>query len=414
MLEPSRPARADSPVIGVAPSLESAVVGRDASFLAEDYLRCRPQIEAAVAGRRVLVVGGAGSIGAMAAELLCAFQPAALHVLDVNENGLAELVRDLRSRGLAPEELRALPLDYGSPVVERLLRESPRYDVVMNFAALKHVRSEKDVYSLLQMIDTNVVKHATFLGWLARSGHTGRYFAVSTDKAANPTSLMGASKRLMEDVVFAGPAAVTTSARFANVAFSNGSLLQSFLLRLAKRQPLAVPRETRRYFISVREAAEICLLATAVAPSGHVLVPRLDPETDLQPLERIAAATLGHFGFEPALYEDVADALARVPEDMAAGRYPLVLTPLDTSGEKPYEEFWGEDESAREVGLKHLLAVEHVPPPAEALSAALRRLAGLVAEPTRAADKADVVETIGSVVPTFRHRETGRSLDDRA
>jgi FlaA1/EpsC-like NDP-sugar epimerase len=414
MADRRRDPRVDIPLAGVTPSLEAAVVGRDASFLAEDYLAGRPTIEAAVTGRRVLVVGGAGSIGAMATELLCAFHPVALHVLDVDENGLAELVRDFRSRGLAPPDLRALPLDYGSPVVERLLRESPPYDLVMNFAALKHVRSEKDVYSLLSMIDTNVVKHATFLGWLARDRHAERYFAVSTDKAANPTSLMGASKRLMEDVVFASPAAVATSARFANVAFSNGSLLQSFLLRLAKRQPLAVPRDTRRYFISIREAGEICLLAAAVARHGHVLVPRLDPETDLQPLERVAAATLRHFGFEPALYEDVAAAFPRVPDEMTAGRYPLVLTPLDTSGEKPYEEFWGEDESPLEVGLKHLLAVPHVPPPPETLSVALRRLAGLVAEATRAADKADVVETIGRVVPTFRHRETGRSLDDRA
>ena len=398
----------------VDPVLERLVLGRSASLFADDYSRCRPRIEAAVSGRRILVVGGAGSIGAMTAELLCQFQPAALHVLDVNENALAELVRDFRSRGIAPPDLRALPLDYGSPITERLLRDAPRYDVVMNFAALKHVRSEKDVYSVLQLLDTNVVKHARFVGWLARHRHAERYFAVSTDKAATPASLMGASKRLMEDVVFAGASAVRTSARFANVAFSNGSLLQSFLLRLAKGQPLAVPRDARRYFISLREAGEICLIAATAAPSEHVVIPRFTPEADLRPLELIAEQTLRHFGFEPALYEDVEPAVEGLPDEVAAGRYPLVLTPLDTSGEKPYEEFHGPDEPLVEIGLADLLAVGPVKARPEALSAVVERLAALIADPTRATDKADVVEAIGGVLPDFRHRETGRSLDDRA
>jgi FlaA1/EpsC-like NDP-sugar epimerase len=398
----------------VDPALERLVLGRSASAFADDYARCRSPIDAAVSGRRILVVGGAGSIGAMAAELLCAFQPAARHVLDVNENGLAELVRDFRSRGIAAPDFRTLPLDYGSPITERLLRDAPRYDVVMNFAALKHVRSEKDVYSVLQLLDTNVVKHARFVHWLARHGHAERYFAVSTDKAASPASLMGASKRLMEDVVFAGQSAVRTSARFANVAFSNGSLLQSFLVRLAKGQPLAVPRDTRRYFISVREAGEICLIAATAAPSDHVVIPRFTPEADLRPLEHIAVQTLRHFGFEPALYEDVEAAFRRVSDEMARGRYPLVRTPLDTSGEKPYEEFHGPDEPLVEIGLPHLLAVGPVKGRPEAVSAVVERLAALIDDPTRATDKSDVVEAIGGVIPDFRHRETGRSLDDRA
>lgn len=413
MSDRTRARRPDMPPT-VDPALERLVLGRSASLFADDYSRCRSRIEAAVSGRRILVVGGAGSIGAMTAELLCEFQPAALHVLDVNENGLAELVRDFRSRGIASGDLRALPLDYGSPITERLLRDSPRYDVVMNFAALKHVRSEKDVYSVLQLIDTNVVKHARFVGWLARYGHAERYFAVSTDKAATPASLMGASKRLMEDVVFASAIVGRTSARFANVAFSNGSLLQSFLLRLVKRQPLAVPRETRRYFISVREAGEICLIAATAAPSDHVVIPRFTPEADLRPLELIAVQTLRHFGYEPALYEDVERALQGVPDEMAGGRYPLVLTPLDTSGEKPYEEFHGEDEPLVEIGLPHLLAVGPVKRRPEALSAVVERLAALISDPTRATEKTDVVEAIGGVIPDFRHRETGRSLDDRA
>ncbi len=413
MSRPSRDPRDGIPPVA-ASSLEATVLRRNTSFLAADYLRCRPEIEAAVSDRRVLVIGGAGSIGAMATEFLCEFRPAALHILDINENGLAELVRDFRSRGLAARDFRALPLDFASPIVERFLRDSKPYDLVMNFAAVKHVRSEKDVYSVLHMLDTNVVKHVDFIGWLGRYGHAGRYFAVSTDKAANPTSLMGASKRLMEDLVFAAPVAVATSARFANVAFSNGSLLQSFLLRLAKRQPLAVPRDTRRYFISAREAAQICLLAATATPGQHLLVPRFDSENDLRPLELIAVQTLQHFGFEPLFHDDVGLALRSVAEAMAQGRYPIVLTPLDTSGEKSYEEFMGEDESAVEIGFRHLLAVRHEEPQPEIVAAAVRRLATIIADPAHATDKADVVATIGGVVRGFRHRETGRNLDDRA
>jgi FlaA1/EpsC-like NDP-sugar epimerase len=412
------PRPSPDPRAGIVPvaasSLEATVLGRSMSFLAGDYLRCRSEIEVAVSDRRVLVVGGAGSIGAMVTELLCEFRPVALHILDINENGLAELVRDLRSRGLASPDFRALPLDFGSPVVERLLRDSKPYDLVMNLAAVKHVRSEKDVYSVLKMLDTNVVKHVEFMGWLGRYGHAGRYFAVSTDKAANPISLMGASKRLMEDLVFAGPAAVATSARFANVAFSNGSLLQSFLFRLAKRQPLAVPRDTRRYFLSAREAAQICLLAATATPGRHVVVPRFQPENDLRPLELIAVQTLQYFGFEPLYQDDVGLAFQSVGEAMARGQYPLVLTTLDTSGEKSYEEFLGEGESAVEIGFRHLFATTREKPSAEMVSAAIRRLAKMISDPTFATEKADIVATIASVVPGFRHRETGSSLDDRA
>jgi FlaA1/EpsC-like NDP-sugar epimerase len=410
---PGRSGSAELPAVPGS-QLESVVLGRYLSFFADDYSLRRPEVEAVVSGRRVLVVGGAGSIGATAVELLCGFQPLALDVLDRDENGLVELVRDLRSRGVATGDLRALPLDYGSPIVERLLRDSPRYDLVMNFAALKHVRSEKDVYSALQIVDTNVLTHLRFVRWLERYGHADRYFAVSTDKAANPTSLMGATKRLMENVVFSAAASVATSARFANVAFSNGSLLQSFLLRLAKRQPLAAPRNTRRYFISRREAGEICLLAAAVPPSGHVVIPRLDPEIDQRPLELIAAQTLQYFGFEPAVYDDVHEAYRQVPAEMARGRYPIVLTPLDTTGEKPYEEFCGEGESLLEIGLAHLLALRPVTAPAETLAAAIGQLEAMVADPTHALEKARIVEVIGRVVRGFHHHETGRSLDDRA
>ena len=262
--------------------LDVLVTGRKHSLFEPDMDANAAVLGEAIRGRRVLVLGGGGSIGSITTRILLNYGPKAVHVVDQNENCLAELVRDLRGRpeGLCEVDFRTFPIDYGSPIMERLLNEAERYDVVMHFAALKHVRSEKDLHSAMQMLDTNVVRHIRFKQWLARNDHGRIYFAVSTDKAANPTSLMGASKRLMEDVVFgvaAEHATSTTSARFANVAFSNGSLLQSFLQRLEKRQPLAVPRETRRYFISHREAGELCMLAALRIPDQHVAFPKLDP-----------------------------------------------------------------------------------------------------------------------------------------
>lgn len=397
--------------------LEARVLSRDESRFATDFARARPQLDQALRGRRLLVVGGAGSIGSATVALLADFAPACLHVADLSENYLAELVRDLRGReqGLLVDDFRALPLDYGSPIMRRFLAEAAPYDAVLNFAALKHVRSEKDAFSLLQMLDTNVVRHVRFKRWLEEYGHGARYFAVSTDKAANPTSLMGASKRLMEDVVFdvAVPAnGAATSARFANVAFSNGSLLQGFLVRLAKGQPLAAPKDTRRYFVSQRESGEICTLAALAAPAGHVVYPKLDPEKQLVLLEHVAIAVLEWAGFEPEYHDDEQRARAAVNEARARGRWPLLLTPLDTSGEKPYEEFLAEGETNVEIGFDSLAALRHVLGRGAELGT-FDRLAALIEEPGRTVAKAEIVELLAAAIPGLSHRETGRSLDQR-
>jgi len=364
----------------------------------------------------VLVTGGAGSIGSATIELLLSYAPAAVHVIDLAENGLVELVRDFRSRPrpLVTGELRLLPIDYGSTATQRLLQCEAPYDLVLHFAAHKHVRSEKDVPSILQMLDTNVIKMRRFLLWLAQHGHGKRWFAVSTDKAANPTSLMGASKRLMEHVLFStslGRAEVA-STRFANVAFSNGSLLQGFLFRLARRQPLAVPRDVRRYFVSSREAAEICLLSAAVAPHNHITFPRLDPRQHLRPLVEIALSLLEFLELRPNLYDDQAKACAAVSKDLQRGRYPVLITPLDTSGEKPYEEFVASDESPAEAGFFALHAVRYVPPPMP-LDDVLSFIETITTNSSTFVEKSDIARRLASILPGFRHIETGRGLDDR-
>jgi len=399
------------------PRLDEIATGRRHSLFDADISARAGDLAGGIEGRRVLVLGGAGSIGAASVQLLLAYQPAAVHIVDVAENALAELTRDLRSRGgpAITAELRFLPLDFGSAAMERLLRGERRYDLVLHFAAQKHVRGEKDLPSLLQMLDTNVLKTRLLLRWLDAYGHSARCFCVSTDKAANPTSLMGASKRLMEQLLFraAGDFEAATAARFANVAFSNGSLLQSFLIRVSRRQPLAVPRDARRYFISAREAAQICLLAAIMAPTCSTVFPRLDPKEHLRSLVDVAQATLAHLGFRAAPYEDPEAARAAVEREVERGGYPVLMTALDTAGEKPYEEFVSTGEVASEIGLQALCAVRHDGPPARELDAVLEFLERAVSDAHVPLSKAEVVAALAKVIPGFEHVETGRSLDDR-
>jgi len=397
-------------------ALGALVTRRAQSQFAADIAARQVDLHAAIAGKRVLVVGGGGTIGSATTALLTDLEPSCLHVIDQSENYLAELVRELRGRprGLAVSDFHTLPIDYGSAVMGRFLAEAKPYELVLNFAALKHVRSEKDVYSLLQMLDTNIVKHVRFKRWLAEFGHAQRYFAVSTDKAANPTSLMGASKRLMEDVAFdvASSGRMVTSARFANVAFSNGSLLQGFLARLEKSQPLAVPRDTRRYFVSQQESGEICLIAALLGQPGRVFFPLLDSRTELQMLDSVAERVLHRAGYRAEIFHDEAQARAAVSELSRRGVWPVLLTPLDTSGEKPYEEFVGEDESAVPAGFESLGALRHAAA-SDRLTEVIDRLDHAINHVNDRIDKPAIVALIQSLIPTFAHRETGKNLDDR-
>jgi len=400
--------------------LSVLATGRATSLFQGDLEARRTELAGQISGRRILVIGGAGSIGSSTIRQLSEFGPACLHVVDQSENNLAELVRDLRSRptGLPIHDLLPLPLDFGSRHMDRFLRSQAPYDHVLNFAALKHVRSEKDVCSTLQMLDTNVLKTARLLRWLSDRGGTSRFFSVSTDKAANPVNLMGASKRLMECVMFSGEAfpgtgLQVTSARFANVAFSDGSLLHGWLRRMEKGQPFAVPVATRRFFVSLEEAGQICLLAAFLPPASHIAIPRLAPDTDLHDLETVARRVIAHFGLVPRAYTDEAEARLKVADDRRDGAYPLLLTPLDTNGEKAFEEFVGDGEISVEVGLGQLAAVPFAPAPAGAVGRFLENLEALVLAPEREVTKNDIVLAVRDVVPQFAHVETGKGLDSR-
>jgi FlaA1/EpsC-like NDP-sugar epimerase len=399
--------------------LSSLVTGRSADLFLPDMELCSEGIRENIFGARILVIGGGGSIGSATVRLLTQFGPRALHVVDQGENKLVELVRDLRSSAddFPVADFRTFPVDYGSPLMHRFLAEMDSYELVFNFAALKHVRSEKDAYSLLQMLDTNVIKAANFLGWLAEKSPECKYFCVSTDKAAKPASLMGASKRIMEHLIFSGEVVPelrshVTSARFANVAFSDGSLLDSFLKRLQSRRPLAVPRDTRRYFISLSEAGQICLIAAVSAPHRHVLISRLDRSKDLRDLESVACAILQNIGYEPQFYEEAAEAKANFEHDIKKGRYPLLLTDRDTSGEKPFEEFVAEGEKVVEIGLPNLFAVLYVPQRGSLL-VFLETIRKLISDPHAPVNKSDIADLISEVVPELSHITSDKNLDDR-
>lgn len=417
--------------------IAQAVTGRRESLFAGDVRSARQELKERLDGKRVLLVGAAGSIGsATLMELLDVTTPQTVAVLDPSENNLAELVRSVRNRAMPfTGELIVQPLDYGSALAAIFLAEQKPFDVVLSFAALKHVRSERDHFSTVRMLEVNLLKADHFLAALRRSKEQARaqVFFVSTDKAANPVGIMGASKRAMELLLWAhtrsealhaplsgdaAPLAHVTTARFANVAFSDGSLPWAFLQRLEKHQPLAAPGDIRRYLVTPREAGQLCLLAGVATPHGHVVIPRLDPEKDQATFVDLAKATLQDFGLTPVVHQDPASALAAVATELPQQRYPLLVTSSDTSGEKEYEEFvaQGEHELAHPRGLTRLGAIAA---PTQVDLAALRRLLGVLDRAVQARDprdipsKADIAGALAGIVLGFHHRETGKSLDGK-
>lgn len=408
-----------------ATPLYAIATGRPDSLFDADIALVEENLRHAIDGKRILVVGGAGSIGSSTVLQLVKRMPSAVHVIDQNENGLAELVRQLRSRPFdwSVEDFQALPLDYGSSASRHFLQSQPAYDLVLNFAALKHVRSEKDPFSTLQMFETNLVKQARLMTWLAERGFAGRLFTVSTDKAANPSSMMGATKRVMEHVLFNSSAAHAlkgpkSSARFANVAFSNGSLLQGFENRLARGEPLAAPVDTRRYFVSLAESGQICAIASALVPDMSIVIPKLNPDEHLLLLQEIAERFLKWHGFSPAPYQDEKSACANVEQERSRGRWPLLLTPLDTAGEKPYEEFTTADERRRDLGLPNLEAVEYASADQAAIDRVVCEVCKLLDDPKTVAStlsKEHLKDIIALVEPEFlkTHRDSKTYLDQR-
>ena len=316
--------------------LLSRILKRSGSMFAEDLESHRAQIEACIRGARIMVIGAAGSIGSAFVRQLVAFRPAALHLVDISENNLVEVVRDLRSALISlPEDFKTFAVAMGSLEFDRLLDAERAYDYVINFSALKHVRSEKDPFSLMRMVHTNVEAVKALLDRLVGTS-TRKHFSVSSDKAANPANIMGATKIFMERVLLNYADRIPFStARFANVAFSDGSLLHGFLQRLAKGQPFAAPYDVRRYFISHEEAGQLCLLSCFLGENRDIYFPKLDEGSDLLTFAEIAVMVLEAHGFEPDLCASEEEAKEKLIRDRnhINQTHPHPNPPLEGEGE---------------------------------------------------------------------------------
>ena len=390
------------------------VTKRPSSMFKPDIEANRDALTKKIKGKTVLVIGGAGSIGSSFIKAILPFKPAALVVVDTNENALAELTRDLRStKGMyVPSDYIPYPMDFASPVFEKMFRNRGGFDIVGNFSAHKHVRSEKDIYSVEALLQNNVL-HAKLLLDLLSEYPPEEYFCVSTDKAANPVNIMGASKRIMEDVIFSySDKFPVKTARFANVAFSNGSLPAGFLARLQKLQPLSAPSDVRRYFVSPEESGQICLLSCILGENRAIFFPKL-AEAQMMTFDAIGTALLKAHGYEVLECSSDEEAIDKA-EELKKGSllYPVHYAVSDTSGEKPFEEFVTDTETADMDRFLSLGVITGKDIPDR------KRVENLFSDLNAAFDKEtttkeEIVAIMREYLPSFEHIETGKSLDSK-
>jgi len=390
----------------------ATLLGRDENLFAADLASHERELSEVVKESSFLVVGGAGSIGQAMVKEIFKRSPRALHVVDLSENNLAELVRDIRSSlGYIEGELRALPLDCGGPELDAFVR-SRDYDYVVNLSALKHVRSEKDPYSLMRLIRVNVL-NAVALGEISRASGARKYFTVSTDKAANPVNMMGASKRIMEKFLMRISIEVPVSlARFANVAFSDGSLLDGFLHRIRKGQPLSAPDDVRRYFMTLEESGVLCLLSTVFGENRDIFFPKTDLLLPPSTFAELAEKLLRLLGYEAVPCSSEEEARRRARDLITTGRWPCYFFTSDTSGEKDLEEFYTGGERLQMDRFEAIGVISNEPVfEADVLERFERRIDQLLRAGTWT--KRDLVELFDASIPEFEHHETFKYLDDR-
>ncbi|MFW6012129.1 MAG: polysaccharide biosynthesis protein [bacterium] len=389
------------------------MIGRRRPLFEGDLAEAEQELTDRIRSSSFLVLGGAGSIGHAVVKELFRRGPRRLHVVDISENNLVELVRDLRSSlGYIEGDFRTLALDGTSPELRYFVQNAPPYSHVLNLAAMKHVRSERDPYTLMRMVCTNVLMTAATMD-LAIERRAQRYFAVSTDKAVNPTNAMGATKRVMELLLAARSDRIgVSSARFANVAFSDGSLLHGFGLRLAKRQPLSAPEDVLRYFITAHEGAILCLMACLLSENRECFFPAPGDDFEATSFRRIAEKYLEGRGYHAHPCASEEEARDRVEELAAQGEWPCYFFRSDTTGEKILEEFRSPDEAVslerfREIGVVQWQRPQDSAP----LEVFLKRIESL--RGTGGWGRSDILRAWEDIVPEFHHRETGKFLDDR-
>ncbi len=390
-----------------------SLIGRKTELFNEDVQANCLDLEKLVSDSRFLVIGGSGSIGQAVTREIFKRDPKALHVVDISENNMVELVRDLRSTvGYGSGEFKTFAVDCGSVEFEALMKAEGPYDYVFNLSALKHVRSEKDPYTLMRMIMVNVFNTVKTLR-MAKDMGAKKYFCVSTDKAANPVNMMGASKRIMEMFLMRESLTQEISmARFANVAFSDGSLLHGFNQRFAKKQPFSAPNDVRRYFVTPQESGELCLLSGLLGNNRDIFFPKLSEKLHLITFSEIAVRYLRERGYEPYECESEDEARDRAEELIANNQWPCYFFKSDTTGEKDFEEFFTDAEDLDMERFETVGVIRNQPVFDEAkLNEFMKGIEALREKGTWG--KEDIVKLYFSLLPEFAHKETGKYLDQR-
>lgn len=389
------------------------MIGREKSLFYPDIVKHAQEIENIVKNSKFLVVGGAGSIGQAVVREIFKRGAKKLDVVDISENNLVELVRRLRSEfGYTTSDFNTYAIDVGSLEFEFLLSSNDEYDFVLNLSALKHVRSEKDAFTLMRLLDTNIIKSLELMQ-KACMGRNNKYFCVSTDKAANPANIMGASKRIMEMALISNIKDNSLSmARFANVAFSDGSLLHGFNQRFLQQQPITAPSDVLRYFLSPQEAGELCLMSAVLGKNMELFFPKLRESLDLIKFSDIALKFIEHNGYKPHICSSEEEARNAAKVIISNGEWPCYFFKSDTTGEKQFEEFYTENEDVNLISYDSVGIVK-VDQGENAL-AVDEFLAGFNEFRKRKKwSREKLITLVKECVPEFNHVETGKFLDQR-
>ena len=389
------------------------LIGRTDALFTQDIAHHEAELSRIVSDSRFLVLGGAGSIGQAVTKEIFKRNPKKLHVVDISENNMVEVVRDIRSSfGYIDGDFQTFALDIGSIEYDAFIKADGQYDYVLNLSALKHVRSEKDPYTLMRMIDVNVFNTDKTIQQSIDAG-VKKYFCVSTDKAANPVNMMGASKRIMEMFLMRKSEEIAIStARFANVAFSDGSLLHGFNQRLLKNQPIVAPNDIKRYFVTPQESGELCLMSCIFGENRDIFFPKLSEALHLISFADIAVKYLKQRGYEPHLCDSEDEARELAKTLPAQGKWPCLFTSSDTTGEKDFEEFFTDKETLDMARFANLGIIKNDPLYQQELLSLFEDTIGQM-KSDRAWTKEQIVELFFTMIPDFGHKETGKYLDSK-
>jgi len=389
------------------------LIGRKANLYDKDLRNNKDLLEKYVSESKFLLLGAAGSIGQSVTKEIFKRKPKKLHAVDISENNLVELVRDIRSSfGYINGDFKTFALDIGSWQYDAFINADGQYDYVLNLSALKHVRSEKDPYTLMRMIEVNILNTLKTIEQSKKAG-VKKYFCVSTDKAANPVNMMGASKCIMEMFLMRESQDIAIStARFANVAFSDGSLLHGFNQRLSKKQPIAAPNDVRRYFVTPQESGELCLLSCLLGDNRDIFFPKLSEELHLITFSEIAKRFLKSKGYIPFLCASEEEARERMKDLPAKGQWPCLFSPSDTTGEKDFEEFFTDSEMLDWDRFENLGVIKNgLANQGDKLKYFLERIMGMRSNGKWT--KEEILQLFHEMIPNFGHEEKGKYLDSK-